>query len=366
MNESIEPTEQTVPDTAQTVSVNKKPAARMFVLGVGATILVVLSIFLFVVVRAAHAGSRQAYVNRVATALGVSIASVNGEKISYAKYVDEADTLKKFYANNPSAAAQFGNPTDSQISDQVLVRLLSNVLVSQVAAKNNVTVSSTELDDARAELVKPFPSEADANKQLQDSYGWTLDKYVREVIQPLLLQKKLDDWFVSRTDEEARNFQTEEVHAKHILFPVASGSDEAKVKTTAEAILSRIKKGENFDNLGNDLAKKDVAKNLEPGVSGVIMEDLGWFGRGRMVPEFETAVFDAKVNDLIGPIKTNFGYHIIQVLDKRLVNNFEKYMQAELVKSKVIFYGSINNPFKDILNGMSSGTDKGENLTENN
>jgi hypothetical protein len=65
MNESIEPIEQTAIDTAETLSVNKKPAARMFVLGVGATILVVVSIFLFIVVRAAHAGSRQAYVNRV-------------------------------------------------------------------------------------------------------------------------------------------------------------------------------------------------------------------------------------------------------------------------------------------------------------
>jgi parvulin-like peptidyl-prolyl isomerase len=220
-----------------------------------------------------------------------------------------------------------------------------------------VTVSSTEFAAARAQLVKTFPTEADADKQLQDSYGWSLDKYMDEVVKPTLLEKDLQSWFLARTDDEAKKYQVDEVHAKHILFPVAAGADDAKVKATAEAVLARIKKGEDFDKVGNDLALKDQAKKLEPGVSGVIMEDLGWFGHGRMVKEFETAAFAAKAGDLIGPIKTNFGYHIIHVIEKRRANSFETYMQEELKKASIVIFGSIHNPFEQLLGGTASSTD---------
>ncbi|WOF16166.1 peptidylprolyl isomerase [Methanoplanus sp. FWC-SCC4] len=85
------------------------------------------------------------------------------------------------------------------------------------------------------------------------------------------------------------------VNASHIL-----------VKSEAEAkeILEKIKAGDNFENL----AKK--TSNCPSGKKG---GGLGWFGKGMMVKEFEDACFNAKEGDILGPVKTQFGYHIIKV-----------------------------------------------------
>jgi parvulin-like peptidyl-prolyl isomerase len=86
-------------------------------------------------------------------------------------------------------------------------------------------------------------------------------------------------------------------------------ADLEKVKQQAEGILDRVKKGESFDKIADEVSK-DSAKGRS--------EDLGWFTRGRMVPEFEQAVFAMKKGETSNElVKTKFGYHIIRVDDKR-------------------------------------------------
>lgn len=326
----------------------------MFVLGVGSTVLAVALVGIIVAVNAAQNGSTNGIVKAVGTSLNVSVAKINSEKIRYKKYIDETATLKKFYESNPAAAAQFGNPSPEQISDQVMSRLVVNALENQIAAKNNVEVTQAELDAAKQDLIASFSSEADADKQLQESYGWTLDKYMREVMRPTLLEQNLQDWFVARTDDEVKSYQVDEVQAKHILFPTPAGSDDAKVKAQAEAALARMNRGEAFDAVGEELALRDEKKNLEPGREGVIIEDLGWFGRGRMVPEFEEAVFAMEKETVVGPVKTDFGYHLIRLEDRRMTNDFRKFLESELRQSTMKFYGSINNPFAELLNAPTT------------
>ena len=70
--------------------------------------------------------------------------------------------------------------------------------------------------------------------------------------------------------------------------------------------MARIEKGENF---------ADLAKRFSKCPSKAKGGDLGWFGKGQMVPEFETAAFAASKGAVVGPVKTEFGYHIILVKD---------------------------------------------------
>lgn len=86
-----------------------------------------------------------------------------------------------------------------------------------------------------------------------------------------------------------------EATARHILV-----DSEEK----CQSIINEIKGGEDFAAL----AKKH--SSCPSGNSG---GELGTFGRGQMVPEFETACFDGEVNDVQGPIKTQFGFHAVQV-----------------------------------------------------
>ena len=89
------------------------------------------------------------------------------------------------------------------------------------------------------------------------------------------------------------------VHALHIL-----------VKTEGEAneLLFDLRRGGDFKEIAR-------AKSLCP--SGNKGGDLGWFGRGQMVKEFEKAAFELKPGELSKPIKTQFGYHIIKVVEKK-------------------------------------------------
>jgi peptidyl-prolyl cis-trans isomerase D len=111
-------------------------------------------------------------------------------------------------------------------------------------------------------------------------------------------------------DANARQYATnEERQASHILIavkPDAKDEDKAAAKKKAEALLAQAK--------ANPAKFADLAKanSQDPG-SAQQGGDLGSFGRGSMVKPFEDAVFAAKTGDIVGPVQTDFGYHIIKV-----------------------------------------------------
>jgi peptidyl-prolyl cis-trans isomerase D len=119
------------------------------------------------------------------------------------------------------------------------------------------------------------------------------------------------------TDEELRAYYDEhqadfvlgeQAQARHILFRVNPGSDasqRAEAKMRAEGVLEILETGVDFAEL--------AAKHSDDPGSKDSGGDLGWFGRGEMVPEFETAVFGAKPGEILGPVESQFGFHLIKV-----------------------------------------------------
>jgi peptidyl-prolyl cis-trans isomerase D len=102
----------------------------------------------------------------------------------------------------------------------------------------------------------------------------------------------------------------ERIHVRHILVATGGKSDADKkaLKTKADDILKQLKNGADFA----ELAKKDS----DDKGSGEKGGDLDWIVKGQMVPEFDSAAFALKPKELSGIVTSNFGYHIIQVLDK--------------------------------------------------
>jgi peptidyl-prolyl cis-trans isomerase D len=100
----------------------------------------------------------------------------------------------------------------------------------------------------------------------------------------------------------------EQVRASHILLKT-EGKDDAAVKAKAEEILKQARAGADFA----DLAKK----NSEDDASAKNGGDLDYFGRGRMVPEFDAAVFAMAPGQISDLVKTQYGYHIIKLVDKK-------------------------------------------------
>jgi peptidyl-prolyl cis-trans isomerase C len=104
----------------------------------------------------------------------------------------------------------------------------------------------------------------------------------------------------------------EEVHARHILFRVANPADDKASKEAEDkvkAVIDRLKKGEDFAKLANELTE-DPSGRKDGG-------DLGYFTKDQMVPEFSTVAFKLDKGSISDPIKTQFGWHVLKVEDKR-------------------------------------------------
>jgi len=97
------------------------------------------------------------------------------------------------------------------------------------------------------------------------------------------------------------------VNANHILISFGSDTNAAKIK--AEQIYKRAKTGEDFTKL--------AAENSDDAGNKFKSGNLGWFTKGAMVKEFEEATMNGNPGDIVGPVKTQFGYHIIKINDKK-------------------------------------------------
>jgi peptidyl-prolyl cis-trans isomerase C len=162
-----------------------------------------------------------------------------------------------------------------------LVSYLTDVILAAKAAEDK-KIPDQKTFKSRLAFIR--------NKLLME----TLLQDVGKVAQtPDAMKKVYDDAIKQMAPEQ-------EVHARHILVP---SEDEAK------AVLAELKKGTDF----GELAKQ---KSKDPGAAAE-GGDLGYFGKEQMVPEFAEAAFKMEKGQVSEPVKTQFGWHIIKVEDKR-------------------------------------------------
>lgn len=107
---------------------------------------------------------------------------------------------------------------------------------------------------------------------------------------------------------DIRTGRDEFVRAQHILLRFDEDTDSTAVWQKADELITRLNEGDEFAGLAREYS-------ADPG-SGQRGGDLGWFGRGRMVPPFEQAAFGAQVGEIVGPVESQFGLHIIKVNDR--------------------------------------------------
>ena len=136
-----------------------------------------------------------------------------------------------------------------------------------------------------------------------DEFKAMMERARKDILAQLAINSVLKD--ITVTDEEMQAFYKENpqhfekgetVHAKHILV-----DSEEK----AQDIMNKITAG--------DIYFEDAAKEFSSCPSNAQGGDLGEFGKGQMVPEFD----QAEVGKVVGPVKTQFGYHLIKVEDKK-------------------------------------------------
>jgi len=248
------------------------------------------------------------------------VAIVEGEKIS------RADLEKTF----DGALSSSGINSDDLTAEQkmagyreILDELIVDKLVSRKAS--SVDVSDTDLQAELARVKSQFPSE-DVFKAEMTKAGETESSF-RDSVKKMMQQQKWmetqigDKASVSEADvkkfydENKKEFEHPEmVRASHILIRVPEDADEkvvAEKKKAADAALARVAtKKEDFAAVAKEVSEEPGAKE-----SG---GDLNFFPKDRMVPEFANAAFAMKKGEISKePVRTKFGWHIINVTDRK-------------------------------------------------
>jgi PPIC-type PPIASE domain len=139
-------------------------------------------------------------------------------------------------------------------------------------------------------------------------------------------------------DEYVKAHPAEQVHARHILIgtetpdqgePSKSASNpaaKAQARIKAEGVLKRVRAGESFETLAKEFSTDPGSK--EKG------GDLGWFGHGQMVPEFDKAAFALEPGKISDLVETQFGFHIIKVDERRTGDHKQAADAVEQEKEK--------------------------------
>lgn len=263
------------------------------------------------------------------------VAKVNGEEISKAQLEDA------FKAAVEASGVKAADLTADQKLNgyrQILDELIMDKLLAKAATGE--TVSDEDVNAEIAKLKKQFPSEEAFEAQLKEA-GQSPEKLnasIRSMLQQQRwMQSQIKDQdqigdadakkFYDSNTEEFKNPET--VKASHILFMVNKGDSEEVVKQKEEAAkkaAARAKNGEDFTKLAKELSEEPGAKE-----SG---GDLGFFSKDRMVPEFAEAAFSAKPGDISEPVRTQFGWHVIKVTEKKPAGT----VPYDEVKDQIIAY----------------------------
>ena len=245
------------------------------------------------------------------------VATVNGTDISRAQLQDifnAAVQSSGMKVADLSTAQQLGGYT------QLLNDLIDRQLLLSAASKEEVSD-----EDVEAEIKKfksQFPDEAIFEAQMKQA-GMSNEKLQNDVREELKIRRWMESQIKTPeiSEADAKSFyesnlkefeQPETVKASHILFMVDADAPADVVKQKEEAAkkaAARAKNGEDFTALAKELSE-------EPGASES-GGDLGFFPKDRMVPEFANAAFAQNLNDIGEPVKTQFGWHVIKVTDKK-------------------------------------------------
>jgi len=209
-----------------------------------------------------------------------------------------------------------------KIRSEALKNLVDSELKAQDAQRKAIKVPQQALDDEINVLIVKFKTKEGLISAYQGA-GFTEQSFKRIFERRLLAEKvkQLEvDAKVTVTPEKVKNYyaenvarysKPEEYRASQILLkldPSSNKEERTKLHSRAEEILNRLKKGEKFEELA--LRESDDLSRIKGG-------DLGYFHAGQTVEEFEAALLKLKIGEISNIVETMYGYHIIQLTDKR-------------------------------------------------
>ena len=238
--------------------------------------------------------------------------------------------------------------TNSAIEQELFVQYAKSKNISLDQAKLKTEVDK-EVESAVTQSQTNFGTDKTAFEDAVIAQYGSMDKFkafLRTKIQPYVERQQLADAVtteidssVSVSDADVKTYFASQgrVNADHLLITVNQDTDSsaaiAAKKRAAQAIYDDIVK-QKAANSSFDFAKyaQEKAAELNKKTAGyATYENLGFFTKGQMVKEFETAAFAAKPGDIVGPVQTDFGFHIIYKIAEEPISSI--YDTAATVKA---------------------------------
>jgi peptidyl-prolyl cis-trans isomerase C len=215
-------------------------------------------------------------------------------------------------------------PTDQrdEVLRGALDRLITYTVLKQEARARNISVPDADVEEQMKQMRSQFQSE-EAFQTALAARGMSVERLRTDARDDMGIKKMLDTEVASApvaTDAEVHEFyeknpekfkREEAVRASHILIKVDQTADESakkKARAAIDRILKRARAEEDFAQLAK--AHSDDGSAAQGG-------DLNYFARGQMVPAFDQAAFALQPGQISEVVTTQFGYHIIKVIDRR-------------------------------------------------
>lgn len=239
-----------------------------------------------------------------------AVATVNGKGISKSDFDINFDINKKMYESQLGSDIMSkdignGNTFEEELRQIVLNNLITEEVIFQNAEKEKITVKDEEVNEA-INIFKVTVGGEEKLKEFLEKNNMTEDFMRKRMEMEMVIEKYRNNFFDSIISSEDVKKQYDEnkdsyisIRASHILV---------ETEEEAKDILKQIKEGKNFDDLTN--------LSTEPGAEAR-KGDLGYFTRAKMVPEFANAAFELKSGEISDVVKTEFGYHIIKLTDRK-------------------------------------------------
>ncbi|CAH2213787.1 peptidylprolyl isomerase [Tepidibacter aestuarii] len=257
------------------------------------------------------------------------VARVNDKVITVSEYEKTLAMYKKnfeaIYGEGIwETEVETGQTVIEVVKERVLNNMINDEVIYQIAQNENITVEDKDVE----EQFKQFKAQVELNEEFKKflEENGIDDQFLKNQLKKDMLISKYNENYTASlelNDEKLKEYyeknkeeyKKEEVRASHILFKTIDDSmnplsdeDKNAAKKKAEDILLRAKNGEDFASLAKEYSE-DTA-------SGNYGGDLGYFGKGVMVQEFEKGAFELNPGEISDLVETQFGYHIIKVFDK--------------------------------------------------
>jgi parvulin-like peptidyl-prolyl isomerase len=211
-----------------------------------------------------------------------------------------------------------------EVFRKILEKLIEEKLIDQEAKKSGIKVTSKELEAAFEEVRRKYAVDQENFEKLLADEGLSLETYKKE-IEKRLLRTKVVNWSVKLEakagEKELRDFYQNNIDRYRInesyrlsqiffLVPREAALEQIReIRKKCQKVLERIKGGEDFGEMAL-LYSEDPSSRKDRG-------DLGYFKRGELFPALEKEALRLQVGEVGGIIRTDFGFHVIKLFDRK-------------------------------------------------